>query len=239
MCKILSRIKIIADHEGVSIGTIEKTIGASRGVLSRAITNGTDIQSKWLELICENYHNYSGEWLLTGKGEMLKTDSIKSEDIILKQQQLVDDDSDLKTLSAISNKDHGAIPLVSERAVGGFANEDFTIQDKDVLSYYVIPKFKHLGVDFMIEMIGDSMVPRLYPGDIIACSIIQNSKFIQWNKPHLISTREQGLIVKRLRKSTENGCLLAVSENREYEPFDIPIDEIIGIARIVGVVHLE
>lgn len=70
MCKILSRIKIIAETEGISIGAIERTIGASRGVISKAIAKGTDIQSKWLELICERFPKYSPLWLLTGQGEM-------------------------------------------------------------------------------------------------------------------------------------------------------------------------
>ncbi len=71
MCKILSRIKIIADNEGITIGTIEKAIGASRGVISKAIAKGTDIQSKWLELICEKFPQYSAQWLLTGGGSMM------------------------------------------------------------------------------------------------------------------------------------------------------------------------
>lgn len=162
---------------------------------------------------------------------------------ITKKEKLISTHSGNETyfesLTETTKKDKGAIPLVSERAVGGFANEHFTIKEKDVLAYYVIPKFRHLGVDFMIEVIGDSMIPRLYPGDIIACSIIHNSQFIQWNKPHLIATREQGLIVKRLRKSMEKDCLLAVSDNHEYDPFDIPKDEIVGIARVIGVIHLE
>lgn len=182
------------------------------------------------------------EWLITGNGNMLKEQTQKPA-AITKKEKLISTHSGNETyfesLTETTKKDKGAIPLVSERAVGGFANEHFTIKEKDVLAYYVIPKFRHLGVDFMIEVIGDSMIPRLYPGDIIACSIIHNSQFIQWNKPHLIATREQGLIVKRLRKSMEKDCLLAVSDNHEYDPFDISKDEIVGIARVVGVIHLE
>lgn len=71
MCKILPRIKTLAEHEGITIGALERIIGASKGVLSRAISNGTDIQSKWLQAIVENYPQYSAQWLLTGVGEML------------------------------------------------------------------------------------------------------------------------------------------------------------------------
>lgn len=76
MYKILPRIKTLAEHEGITIGALERIIGASKGVLSRAISNGTDIQSKWLQAIVENYPQYSAQWLLTGVGEMLKDTSL-------------------------------------------------------------------------------------------------------------------------------------------------------------------
>lgn len=73
MGNILSRIQEIASNEGITIGALERKIGASKGVLSRAINNGTDIQLKWVQVIVENYPQYSTEWLITGKGEMIST----------------------------------------------------------------------------------------------------------------------------------------------------------------------
>jgi len=72
MGNILYRIQKIAQNEGVTITALERLIGASKGVLSRAISNGTDIQSKWVQLIVENYPQYSSRWILTGKGTMLR-----------------------------------------------------------------------------------------------------------------------------------------------------------------------
>lgn len=74
MSNILYRIQEIARQEGITIGAFERIIGASKGVLSRAIANGTDIQSKWIGIIVENYPRYSTRWLLTGEGPMLRTD---------------------------------------------------------------------------------------------------------------------------------------------------------------------
>lgn len=91
----------------------------------------------------------------------------------------------------------------------------------------------------MIEVTGDSMIPKFYPGDITACSIINHSRYIEWNKCHLIATIDRGMLVKRIMPGTDKDCLTAVSDNKEYPPFDIPKDEITGMARIVGVIHIE
>lgn len=145
----------------------------------------------------------------------------------------------LEACTEVSKKTPGAIPLVSEKAAGGFGSEHFSIKERDVLAYYVIPKFRYLDVDFMIEVIGDSMIPKFYPGDIIACSTINHSRYIEWNKCHLIATVDRGLIVKRVMPGSDKDCLMAISDNKDYPPFDIPKDEITGMARIVGVIHLE
>ena len=88
MGTILSRIQEIASHEGITIGALERQIGASKGVLSRAINNGTDIQSKWVQIIVENYPHYSPRWLMTGRGEMLADEPI----VPSKQQPVISDE---------------------------------------------------------------------------------------------------------------------------------------------------
>ena len=78
MRNILQVFTEIAQNEGISITNLEKTIGASKGVLSRAISKGTDIQTKWLLALVDNYPRYSAEWILTGNGPMLQKDSADS-----------------------------------------------------------------------------------------------------------------------------------------------------------------
>jgi len=73
MNKILKNIKQIAANESITINKLEQVIGASKGVLSRAIANNTDIQSKWIAKIVENYPQYSCEWLLKSEGEMIQS----------------------------------------------------------------------------------------------------------------------------------------------------------------------
>lgn len=221
MGSILSRIREIAEKEGITIGAIERQIGASKGVLSRALNNGTDIQSKWVQRIVENYPTYSTEWLLTGKGGILKEPA-----------------TDNATISLPAGEK--GVPLVSSAAVAGFGNADFAITEADIKEYYVIPRFKYYyKVDFLIEISGNSMSPHFNSGDIVACSIITDNTFLQWNRTHIIATREQGILCKRILQSSKEGYIRAVSNNADYPPFDIPFTEITGIALVCGVIRLE
>lgn len=170
------------------------------------------------DLIISKCDFIDANWLLTGKGSMLK--SISPEEI---------------SVNPMTN----AYPLVMPTAIGGYGNNAFAFSEQDVKEYYVIPKFKHKQVDFMIEVEGSSMYPKYNSGDVVACRIIKDSKFIQWNKAHVVATREQGIIIKRIKPSESKDTLLMVSDNQSYDPFEVPTDEIEGLAIVVGVVRLE
>lgn len=138
-----------------------------------------------------------------------------------------------------SKTDGKQIPLVNVKAVGGFGNESFSISEKDIKEYYVIPKFRYYKIDFMIEVTGDSMRPRYKSGDIVACKIIKNYDFLQWNRVHVIATREQGIILKRISVSQKKNHISVLADNPEFPPFDIPMSEITGIALVAGGVTQE
>lgn len=177
------------------------------------------------ELIYSKCEGLSADWLLSGEGPMLRGGEPSSG-----KAYVVKDDGSSYTKR---------IPLVHEKVAAGFGSSDFSISEEDVKEYYVIPKFKHCKVDFMIEVSGVSMMPHLNPGDVIACAILHDSKFLQWNHCHVIATREQGLLVKRLMQGSDPDHLLAVSDNKDYPPFEIPKEDITGIALVVGSVCLE
>lgn len=195
------------------------------------------------ELIYTKCSDISADWLLTGKGPMLKNEiSASASPLHLTPTIPIDDISNEPEAIPFAEAARSGlhpIPLVTQKAAAGFGNGDFSIEESDVKEYYVIPKFKYCHVDFMIEVSGLSMYPHFNPGDVIACSILRNSQFLQWNKCHVIATREQGILVKRLMPGEDKKHLRAISDNKEYPPFEIPVDEITGIAVVVGHVGLE
>lgn len=199
--------------------------------------------SSWLardtydyELLFAKCEEISPSWLLTGEGDMLKQHTPQKEQTKSRQEAEM-----IPTIFTCNNTHDNAplIPLVTQNAVAGFGNENFAIQEADVKEYYVVPKFRYHQVDFMIEISGSSMYPKYNSGDVVACTILHDGAFIQWNKCHIVATREQGILCKRLMPGASDDCLKMVSDNPNYPPFDVPKNEITGIALIVGVIRLE
>ena len=71
---ILARISYFIEFKGVSFRQFELSIGASNGLISGSLKKSTDIGSKWLSKIIEAYPDINPAWLLTGEGNMLRTD---------------------------------------------------------------------------------------------------------------------------------------------------------------------
>lgn len=212
--KITERILQILEYKGISKYKFHKDLGLSNGFLDKSRDIGTDKYAK----ILEYFPDINPTWLLTGEGEMLRD---KGEVTVISGGGEVKD----------------RIPLVSVDVAAGFGSMSFGIEERDIIDYYVIPVFK--DVDFMVPLTGESMIPNYKPGDIVACRILHQHRYIQWNKAYIIATRDQGLLCKRLKPSGRERSYIAVSDNRDYDDFEIPEEEITGIALIVGILRME
>lgn len=228
MKSILNVFSKVAENENITIGKLEQIIGASKGVLSRAIAQDTDIQTKWLLNLVENYPQYNPEWLLTGKGSMLKSPNKEVISNVLEEPAVA------------YGKEEGAsgigIPLIPVEAMAGIGLGQETVLELDC-ERFVVPTFK--GAEFLIQVKGSSMYPKYNSGDIVACKRLNlNDIFFQWNKVYVLDT-EQGALIKRVCKGKEPDCILIVSDNEKYEPFELHKSKINSIAIVMGVIRLE
>ena len=228
MTNILSRIEEISRKEGKTITAFERSIGASKGVLSRAINNGTDIQSKWLQIIVENYPRYSSRWLLTGEGDMYVQPTKKNDENFSDEAE--------KSIAHPARNPQEGIPLIPFSAMAGALTGEQTAFEYEC-ERYVVPAFK--GADFLMQIKGTSMQPTYISGDIVACQKVpMTSIFFQWNKPYVIDTK-QGPLVKRIKPGSDKEHITLVSDNTDYDPFELPLEEVNAVALVVGLIRLE
>lgn len=199
-----------------------RELGTSEGSVRNYISTGS-IKSDILAKIVTKY-DINPVWLLLGEGEMLRSPSQQPH-------------QEAKTEINPSLSPQQGIPLIPIEAWAGSLNgEDYSIME-DECERYIVPSFK--DADFLITVRGDSMTPRYYSGDIVACrKVFLSDLWFQWGKVYIIDTN-QGSLLKKVRRGSSEETITLVSENPEYEPFELRKDQIYNIAIVQGVIRAE
>lgn len=210
---IIERIKQYIDHKGISVSAFERSIGMSNASFGKSLKNGGAIGSDKLENILNTYPDISPTWLLTGEGEMIV--DLNGSD------------------SSYTNFESG-IPLIPVEAMAGYLSGEVSVMASDC-ERLNIPGLK---ADFVIPVNGDSMEPKYYSGDFVACqSVSLNDIFFQWGKVYVIDTN-QGVLLKKVKKGDKPDSILLISENPEYDPITMPREDVYHIALVKGLVRI-
>lgn len=213
MKTILARFKEIANNEMISISHLEASIGASKGVLSRAINNNTDIQVKWLLRLIEKYPNYNAEWLLTGNGPMLRNQISPSKN---------------------SKAEDATIPLYDIKNNTDVKNLFSQNTSFNPVDFIRIPCGTNCEGALYIK--DDSMYPLLNIGDIVLFKALSNiSSNVLWGSLYITYVEiknEVYFFIRNLYKSNKKNFIILDPHNKNYQPIELPIDSIKGIALV-------
>ncbi|MFN3271214.1 MAG: helix-turn-helix transcriptional regulator [Cloacibacterium caeni] len=254
--EISERIKQIIDFVGVTNNEFAKKLGYNRTQSIYDIVNGKSKPSFdfFEKLINSEYSEYINvQNLISGNGEFFKTKSLKNvpKNIGDNLGDIIGDKPNVKKTYAIelaekptntgieaNNLGNAGIPLIPIDAMAGFGTGAVQVMHYDT-SKYVVPEFAELNVDFMIRVKGSSMVPKYNSGDLVACKkLVITDIFFQWNKVYVLDT-EQGALIKRVKKGSRDNYILLISDNKNYDPFELHLSKIFAVALVVGVIRLE
>lgn len=216
------RIVKYINFKGISKTQFYNDLDIKRGLLDTDKLKAT-ISDTILAKILVVYSDLNIGWLLTGEGEMITSTQNKE----MKNEELP------VTHRTESNE---GIPLIPINAMAGAFTGDQSVMEYEC-DRYIIPSFK--GADFLIGVKGSSMYPRYNSGDIVACKRLSlQDLFFQWNKVYVLDT-DQGPLIKRIKPGTDKDHVTIVSDNKDYEPFELAIDHIYHVALVVGVIRVE
>lgn len=224
MANILLRIQEIALKEGITIGAMERTIGASKGGVSRAINNGTDIQSKWLQRIVENFPQYSADWLLSGRGSMLRRQ--QEETVTIEHKPSIE-------LIPSTDDNTVTIPIVEisvAAGTAGYCNPGYL----EIVDGIKLPvSMLHRNAQYYcIRVKGDSMAPTILDSSYVVVRLLNRSEWRDIRDQHVyvVSDREGRAYLKRLKnRFYEHGFITCMSDNPDkvnYGNFNLMEDEI-------------
>jgi repressor LexA len=214
---IKERILHYTDFKGLAKEKFFENLGVTYGNF-KGEAKKKALSSDVLAKIVSMYPDISTEWLLTGKGEMIKGAAVEN---------------------THQSQSENIIPLIPIEAMAGKGNGSVQILKKDIIDGYVIPEFTQRGVEYIIRVSGSSMYPKYSSGDLLGCRTVTDTSFFQWGKIYVLDT-DQGPMVKRLFPIADNpDSLECRSDNKEYPPFPISKTSIYKIAIVVGVLRLE
>ena len=198
---------------------LAELLGYTKSSFSQILNGKVPLSDKFLDKICSLDNNINKVWILENKGEMLKSSN--------------------NTPAVAEPQLPSGVPMLPFDAFAGIGTDVEGVNLDTIEERYVVPLFDGMKMDFMISVRGSSMYPKYNSGDVVACRMVQELLFVQWNKVYVLDTISQGVIIKRLKKSDKEGFVICKSDNEQYEPFEIPMPDIRTIALVVGVIRLE
>lgn len=225
---VLERIKEYIDYKGISIAAFEKSIGMSNASFGKSLKSGKGIGSDKLEKILKVYTDISSSWLLTGEGTMLKNDTVPpSRATVQPIHQPRSPEKKMETQS---------INLYDFKATAGL-RELLDNRHANIIDTIKIPNLPKC--DGAIHIIGDSMYPRLRPGDIIFYKELPiDLQSILYGEMYLLSYRIDGddyCVVKYIKRSDKGEPFITLaSHNPAHEDTDIDFRCVNAIALIKG-----
>lgn len=211
----IERFFLFIENQELRRTAIEKALGLSNGYLGKMKSRKASIGSDVIEKIILNFPNINANWLITGNGEMLLTDSKTS-------------------VGKKENETEETCPRIPLNAAIGSLSAILRDETDDRAEKMPIVRL-FTRYDFTILINGDSMLPEFHPGDELACLCVKLSEFIQWGRVHVMDT-DQGIIVKRIFDHDE--YILCASENSGlYKDFKIRKSEIHQLALVIGILR--
>lgn len=86
---ILDRIRLIIENERLTIASFERKIGVSNATIGKAIERNKGVSSDVLQKILETFLMINPDWLLLGKGEMLRSEGRENMHTALEKEKIL------------------------------------------------------------------------------------------------------------------------------------------------------
>ncbi|GIM53721.1 S24 family peptidase [Capnocytophaga cynodegmi] len=224
MSTTVSRIKEFIDYKGLSVRKFEENVGFSNGAFASQYKNNKSIGSDKIENILRFYPEINTEWLLLGKGEMLKSETQPPVEIItptkVKGRDL------MPKVVVVDDADNDRIPLVPVKAQAGYLNGYGDPEYIEKLPTYSVPTLRN-GTYRMFQVGGHSMYPTLQNNSYVVGEFVENWEQMSDNRIYVVVTSTEGIIVKRvINRLKEYESLYCKSDNRDYPHISVNVQDI-------------
>lgn len=237
-----TRINDVMGHFGLSAYQLAKNLGyEGPQKLYKLVQNKSKPGYETLMDILDHYPQLRSEWLMRGEGPMLHSDAPtpRAETAPAKEEP-AKPAAPAPTYTGIPQvvtvNEHGdeQTSVVTGKVEAGYLltrNPEEMMAELETIS---VPGLR--GKSYRaFEVSGNSMQPTLSPGDLVIASYTERLDLIQPKHVYVVVANDR-LMVKRLRGPVKrNEPLELLSDNRFYDPFILPQEDLRELWQVRGV----
>ncbi|WP_299528879.1 LexA family transcriptional regulator [uncultured Lutibacter sp.] len=128
----------------------------------------------------------------------------------------------------VNGADEDLIEIIPVEASAGYLRGYSDPEYIEHLNKIKLP-FLPTGTHRAFPIKGDSMLP-VKSGSYIVARFVEEISSIKDGRTYIVLTLNDGIVYKRVfNKMEEHGMLLMVSDNKRYDPYYVPIDEVLEL----------
>ncbi len=182
------------DYKGLNDNQVTVDCGLAIGLIGKAKKGKSDLGRNTVEKILRVYTDLNREWLLTGEGEMLKSDSV----------------------SLKESADGTGVPFYDIDVTCGITESFADVREEPQFRINYAPLN---DCDAAFPVYGDSMEPDFYAGDVVMVREIHNVDSMLWGEPYLIITNaacDNLRTIKNVYLSDDRSSFILRASNPRY-----------------------
>jgi SOS-response transcriptional repressor LexA len=216
---------LIFQEYGKNNAEIAVRLGYEKSYFSQVLNGKVPLNKLFVDKLCALDQNINKVWI-SGSGAMLKNEAFLSQNVS-EMPNIFMKNMVLKKIG---------LPLFYTDEVLKYPKiSEEELNNKD--TFYYISEFLNQGSHFMVKVSGDSMVPLLNSGDLIACRKVSKEEPISWGKIYLLSLSNSLKVCRVYPVETNDKQFHLVSENAQvYPTFICNKSQITNIFSVVGIV---
>lgn len=236
------RIKNLFEHHSASIYEVSRKLGHGRNSKLYKVLSG-DVKPGYETLveILTMFPSTSAEWLLMGKGPMLRGAGevpMTSGNIMTArptapaERGLTSGQVLAVTVDRLGNENTLLVPIRAQAGYQRAYNEPVYLQN---MIPYHIPGFEN-GTFRAFEVAGDSMSPSFGHRDIVVCSYVERWDLLKPWESYVVVTPENVLLKRIGAIITDRRAMVTLySDNSQaYPPYELPVADLSELWMVRG-----
>lgn len=207
-------------YRNISTRAFERECGFTYGYVNSIRIS---IQPDKVSSIATAYPELNMGWIMTGEGNMLKSQENKSE----KNEGF--------------EKDYRLVPVYNFDAVAGMGSQNSVID----ASEYIERRVPFIGAqedDISIQVSGNSMAPTYTSGSLILIRKVESwREYFGYGHTFVLILTDGRRILKEVHRSIEcpESNVLCVSHNPHYPPEELPRAMIATVYKVISTISVE